>query len=331
MNAGERAIAKEQKRLEKERKRRIELANKMLIPVGGKTKESLKLLAFDPEGVFRFEDNRWLKVYEIVGAYSGLADVTADVLGRMRITFYLSENGRETCHLTLMETGEIYEEIRQKIAADESVLAKVCELKPLNVDETMNQIAANFCQDLRFSYASFVRGKKDWKKECFFEAECEEESFKVGRIHGQVLGVLEFPKEVKRDLISNLKELSCPMFVSLDLNGLTEEEQLNFKRALEKKFNRRLPLNEAEEFINLSLSITLLCDSKDARRIVKETLILLLLQEGFVTAPCFLSQNQALESGLSLGFSDYTVTRNASKELVQQMLGGKSHDAKEQI
>lgn len=43
MNAGERAIVKEERRLEKERKRRIELANRMLIPVGGKTLESIGL------------------------------------------------------------------------------------------------------------------------------------------------------------------------------------------------------------------------------------------------------------------------------------------------
>jgi len=36
MNVGERAIVKEERRLEKERKRRIELANRMLIPVGEK-------------------------------------------------------------------------------------------------------------------------------------------------------------------------------------------------------------------------------------------------------------------------------------------------------
>lgn len=53
MNRGERAIAREERRLEKERKRRIELANKMLIPTGGKTRESLDLISFDPSGVFR--------------------------------------------------------------------------------------------------------------------------------------------------------------------------------------------------------------------------------------------------------------------------------------
>ena len=64
MNAGERAIVKEERRLEKERRRRIELANKMLIPTGGKTQESIGLISFDPSGVFRFLENRWMGYYE---------------------------------------------------------------------------------------------------------------------------------------------------------------------------------------------------------------------------------------------------------------------------
>lgn len=147
MNAGERAIVKEERRLEKERKRRIELANKMLIPVGGKTLESIGLIAIDPNGVFRFMGNRWLKIYEISGANEKLVDAIADVSGRVRITFYISENGRETCHLTLIEQGEVYEEVRQKLTEDESVLQKVCSMHPLSVDEAMNHIASNFYKD----------------------------------------------------------------------------------------------------------------------------------------------------------------------------------------
>ena len=40
-NVGVRAILKEEKRLEKERKRQVELANKMLIPVSKKTTEGV--------------------------------------------------------------------------------------------------------------------------------------------------------------------------------------------------------------------------------------------------------------------------------------------------
>ena len=57
MTQGEKAILREQRRLEKEKKRRIELANKMLIPVGEKTGQSLGLISFDPSGVFRLGNN----------------------------------------------------------------------------------------------------------------------------------------------------------------------------------------------------------------------------------------------------------------------------------
>ena len=48
-NAGERAILREEKRLAKEKKRQIEQANKMLIPVSKKTNQSWGIISFDPE------------------------------------------------------------------------------------------------------------------------------------------------------------------------------------------------------------------------------------------------------------------------------------------
>lgn len=280
MNAGERAIVKEERRLEKERKRRIELANRMLIPVGGKTLESIGLIAIDPSGVFRFMGNRWLKIYEISGVNEKLVDAIADVSGRVRITFYISENGRETCHLTLIEQGEVYEEVRQKLTEDESVIQKVCSMHPLSVDEAMNHIASNFYKDIRFSYASFVRGKKDWKKECFLEVREDVTGFETGRIFGESLSILHFPMEMKEGLLKDLKSLGCPLYFAVDMNSLTEEEQEDFRRALEKKYNRRLMTTETEDYINQSLSIILLCDSKDARKIVEETLISIFLKYG---------------------------------------------------
>lgn len=53
-----------------------------------------------------------------------LVDAMADVSGCVRITFYISENGRETCHLTLIEQEEVNEKVRQKLTEDESVLQK---------------------------------------------------------------------------------------------------------------------------------------------------------------------------------------------------------------
>ena len=48
------------------------------------------------------------------------------ISGRIRITFYISENGRATCHLTLIESGEEYAEVRQKMTEDESVITMLC-------------------------------------------------------------------------------------------------------------------------------------------------------------------------------------------------------------
>jgi hypothetical protein len=322
MNAGERAIVKEERRLEKERKRRIELANKMLIPVGGKTQESIGIIAIDPSGVFRMENSRWLKFYGISGVMDGLVDAIAGISGRIRITFYISENGRATCHLTLIESGEVYEEVRQKMTEDESVITKVCTLHPLSVDDAMNHIAANFYQDIRFSYASYVRGKKDWKKECFFEAKENITDFEVGRLFGESLSVVSFPSEMEEGLMKQIRSLGCAMYVSLDMNSLTEQEQSDFKRALEKKYNRRLMANEKENYINQSLSIILLCDSKDARKIVEETLISLFLKYGVVIAPSFHSQRAVVESSLSLGLVEQNFIRNVKTEVAKALIGG---------
>ena len=125
MTQGEKAILREQRRLEKEKKRRIELANKMLIPVGEKTGQSLGLISFDPSGVFRLGNNVWLKVYSAEITEKMQADVAANLLGSLRMTISLSESGKATCHLSLIEEGEIYEEVREKFTADEAVLGNI--------------------------------------------------------------------------------------------------------------------------------------------------------------------------------------------------------------
>ena len=48
---------------------------------------------------------------------------------------------KPTCFLTLMETGEIYEEIRKQFKGDEAFLRKETLLKQLSINEIMDQIA----------------------------------------------------------------------------------------------------------------------------------------------------------------------------------------------
>ncbi|SHK77428.1 hypothetical protein SAMN02745136_03311 [Anaerocolumna jejuensis DSM 15929] len=58
MSAGEKVIAKEMRRQEKERRKRIEQANKMLIPVSKKTAMTLGMISFDPSQLSETNDGK---------------------------------------------------------------------------------------------------------------------------------------------------------------------------------------------------------------------------------------------------------------------------------
>ena len=326
-NAGMRAIAKEEKRLEKERKRRIELANKMLIPVGKKTMETLGLISFDPNGVFRFSQNRWIRVFKAEGNISQLAGIALDLSGRIRIVWHVGEDGgRDTCHLSLIETGEIYEEVRQLMSRDEESIKEAVRLTPLSVDEVMNHISEMFGQSIRFSYASYVRGNKDWKKECFLEVEEEVNKFRVGRCYGEAFSALSYPSIPKDGFADKLKDLGCQMFVCLDLNSLTAQEQMDFSRAIEKRYNRRLPVVAEEDYLNVSYSLVVLCDSDDARDIIEKTIISLANGYDFILSSSFYEQKKVAESVFSLGLLDSKIMRNVKVDVVESLMGGGSYE-----
>ena len=333
-NAGERAILREEKRLQKEKKRQIEQANKMLIPVSKKTNQSLGIISFDPEGTFRLLKNRWLRVFE--ATEDTLCQMVTESLklhGRMRITMHMSERGgRAACHISLMENGEIYEEVRQLYKHDEEILREACVLKQLSVDEVMNLVAENFFIDTRFSYASYVRGNKDWEKECFAKVTENEDSFLMGRFYGESLVTLAMPTVTKGDLVKKLKELGCEFFLGFDLNALSVEEQSDFNRNLEKKYNRRLSLQSVEDYVNASMILVIVCDSDDARKIVEETVVSVMEKWGFCIAPAYATQKQVYHSLLSMGIVDAKVMRNVNVDILETLFGGESdEDAKVEV
>lgn len=332
-SAGERAILKEQRRLEKERQRQIALANKMLIPTGKKTLESLELESFDPSGVFHFLGGCWKKVYSFSGNTRKLPVVCKNLHGRIRVTFGMSKgDSKDTCYLTLTESGEIYEEVRNKMMEDEAKINEVSTLHPMTVDETMSLIGANFLQDIRFSYASEVRGKKDWKKECFGSLEEEMSSFKMKGLYGESFYCLSFPKSKKEGLIKQLKELDCPMYIAVDMNALSVEDQSDFNRALERRYHTRILSTEEESYLNTSMEMVILCDSDDAREIVEQTVLAIMTSYGVVSTVGYHFQRELAESILSLGLIDVTSMRNTNEEVVRMLIGGDpSADAKVEV
>ena len=67
-----------------------------------------------------------MKVFELnENALREIVKMSPMLRGRVRITMHKRKAGEKTtCFLTLMETGEIYEEIRKQFKGDETLLKK---------------------------------------------------------------------------------------------------------------------------------------------------------------------------------------------------------------
>ena len=67
-----------------------------------------------------------MKVFELnENALREIVKMSPMLRGRVRITMHKRKAGeKQTCFLTLMETGEIYEEIRKQFKGDETLLKK---------------------------------------------------------------------------------------------------------------------------------------------------------------------------------------------------------------
>lgn len=321
---GEKAVKRAEKRAEMERKKAIQEANKMLIPTPKQTAESLEILSFDPSGAFRLTGNRWMRVYEIRQMQTTESDLFAEMIrelkGRVRITARIGSKSQDKTFLTVMEEGEIYGDMRKDIEKDQEALSKVFLLKPLTVDETMMEVMGDGRKP--FSYASMVRGKKNWKSECFPVFKPEAGSVKVNDSYGESMIIMQYPSNLSINPFRSLCDIGCLMYVSLDLRGISLKQ--SFTQALEQRYNRRISAGKSDEFANASVSIFFSCDSDDARAIIEKTLITMFSNCGFALAPTFGAQEKAAESVIGLGITDYSVMRNVDMDVVSDlaMYGG---------
>lgn len=316
---GEKAILREEKKKLKEQKNQIAEANKMLIPVSEKTNKSLGLISFDPQGTFRLNCNRWVKMYEVTGCTTKdgnlFAKILEEIKGRIRLTYTYKE-GKEKIYVTLMCEGEIYEDVRKEIAMDQEALSKILTLKPLTVDETMMSVMGEGCRP--FSYASMVRSKRDWLEECLPPIRDDVFSYKANDMYGECLFFKQYPSIISINHIEALKSIGCPFSIAIDIKAV--EDKMSFNRALEQRYNRRLSMDSDRSFTNMSMSIMFSCDSDDARAIVEKTLIMMFSNDGFALAPCIGLQASAAVSIMTLGITDYTVMRNVDISKVGKII-----------
>jgi len=317
MTKGEKIIKRNEKRLEMERKKAITEANKMLIPTPKQTQNSFGILSFDPSSTFRLSENRWVRVFEIIGSKETDSDSFAELIeemkGRARITARFGKSVKNKSFITLMEQGEIYSEVRKDMEVDQEALSKIFTLKALTVDETMMEIIGD--QAKLFSYASMVRGKKDWKEECVPKVFPSSDAFLVNDCYGECLFIKQYPSIYPVGLIHSLTDIGCLMYLSIDFRSVSTKESLS--KSLEEKYNRRLLTNKKGAFLNASVFISFVCDSDDARQIIEKTLKRLFSREGFDLVTSYGAQKDAFESGVTLGILDYHNMRNVELDVAK--------------
>lgn len=312
MNKEERQAMKEQKKKNKE-------ANKMLIPAPKRTVKSLNLLNFDPAGTFHFSDNRWLRVYEVYGKM----DLCLIKLKRLQSEIVFSGRilpGQKDIewYVSLVCYGEIYEDVRKQFAEDEAVLQKLVGTRPLNVDETVMLVQQRLQGESRqFSYASFVRSRKDLFVETFPKIEDSYEGFQIEGSYGSSLFIMNFPQAVKWNTFTELCNLQCPVFLTFQLANMTEIDRDNYLRMLEKRYCRNLSGKENSSYFSLSCQLSYICDSADARDIVKNTIISLFSKAGYVIAPMYGKQKEGILSDLSLGIIESRQFRNVDMRAME--------------
>lgn len=314
---GQKAIERENARLVREKKKQIEQVNQMLIPVPKSTAKSLGLVSFDPSGVFRFANGRWVKCFRVNGCddIAALGEIMSTLYSEVKLVKKLGP-GRADCFLTFILEGQIYDEVRTRFIEDEATLKGYLNLANLSVDEVMTVISEGSCN---FNYASMVRGKKDWKEECFPKVSEEFDFFKMGDLYGEGCFVMGFGRP-DEDFISRFGDLGCDLYLSINLKGIDEIDRVDYNRALEQRYNRRIA-EESKEYMNLSMQLVFLCDSDDARSIIEKTILAMFTSAGYVVCSTFGVQKSMAESILSLGFVDRKYMRNVSIEAVNTLLG----------
>lgn len=344
-------LSQTEKREAKERQKRIEKANATLIPVPKATKESMGLIAFDADGIFRLTENRFVKMFILEEEkqemnqkkFEGMGDekmrefkleekeekkkrrlldvLNEPVNSKIRFTKKFSDEpvkdnfGRG--FITLTAGAETLDEARNIFEKDEAALKRHIDITPLSVDDVLAEILSEDADDT--SYASLIRAKKDWYKEMPQPVE-ETENFRLKDMYGQSMFALQYPEIVYENPMDRLRELGCPMIVAVDFERITPEDQIDFIRSMEKRYNRRIPDEKDFDFLNTSLQLMYLCDSDDARQIIEKTILSLYGKEGFILVPAVGMQKDAALSLMSLGLMSENNMRNVPEDVVRKIL-----------
>ena len=312
---------KEERQAEKLRRQQNRIANKMLIPAPKKTVQSLKLLNFDPFGTFHFVEDRWIRIYEVYGKLDRLITKMTALQSEIMVSGRLLPEKEDTdWYITLTGYGETYDEVRKQFVLDEAVLKECVGIRPLSVDEAVKIIFSRLQGDGKeFSYASFVRSKKNLYDELFPKIIESYDGFQIEASYGTSLFIMNYPKTVKWNAFTGLQKLGWPIFFTIQLSNMKEEDRENYLRMLERRYCRNFLSEDVEKLIGISCHISFICDSADAREIIQSTIISLLSKEGYIASPLHGKQKIGILSDISLGMVESREFRKISLPAVEKI------------
>ena len=324
---------KAERKREKEHKKEIERLNRMLKPVSKKTLESLGIISFDPKvATIRKNDNNWVKTYKIEGMSEEnrnkfIDGVTKTLTLRARITsnFKLAESSRlvRTDYMTFFVSAEIYETVKLTLDAEVEKINSICEevkLVEVSLNSYMNQVKRNFLYDEEeLNFEKMNRRKNDWKSIAFKAIKLNDDYFEVNEKVGACMQVIQYPGDIEENFLQDLLEINMPMMFTTDIQPYTPEENENYKKVIEKRFNTKVDEFE-EDFINVGLTLVFITESVEQKDGLIDAIESFFSEENMVATPVYGNTADVLESGFSYGIKDYHSMRNMHCSQVKQLV-----------
>ena len=324
--AQKRAEKKAQRKAEKIRKRVIKEANKLLIPAPKRTLKSMGLICFDPAGAFRFDGNRWIRIYKVSGSVDKAVEAVARIKSKMRVTHCIC--GREEddeYFITLTAEGEVYKLIQEQFEEDEKVLKELIGIEALSFDEAADVITAHLrgvCD--KFDHKAFIKSKKDLLKEIAPQIREERSHLCMDDRYAKSFFFMEYPSSLLADIFSVLREEGCRVFMSFDLVGISDEDRSDYIRTLEKRYSAEIGDDGVIPFMNISGQLSFICPTEEIMQDLTKKVTKAYSDAGFLLAPVFGAQRESFLSQTTFGMFTYRNLRNVSIKTMDLILRRKT-------
>ncbi len=294
--------------------KRVKRANKCLKVAPKKTQRSLSMIHLDKEGVFHFDDGRWVKVFAIEDGAENIPKALEGIESRIRFTHFHKESDQQ--YLTLTAAGDIYEDVRVAFQKDQEVIEDQMKVKALDAQELGEAIRVMSGMEQPFSFEHFMKKRRDLMAEILRPVTEEYESFQRGKEPGISFYILSYPDRIQGSVTGELAKASDEMILTFTLQNPLQKEREAFAAYLLERYGGAYKNEVIDEYICGICKITLLWKDKgdmDKRRKAVEKIF---AGKGYVIVPNFGMQKTSMEDAYLLGLAETGTFQNVKKNII---------------